>query len=130
MILPFSFLLLSIGIYAGIIENFERSIIAKLIFVLFVLYDLAKHASASRRQRFLAVPAEEAIGERLSCREDGSACGLRQRRTTLMVAVRHVDSNGVLDGQAHVCAGAAWPCSVRNVGEVSKINLARTQTHA
>ena len=61
MILPFSFLLLSIGIYAGIIENFERSIIAKLIFVLFVLYDLAKHASASRRQRFLTVPAEEAI---------------------------------------------------------------------
>jgi hypothetical protein len=47
-----------------------------------------------------------------------------------MIAVRHVDSNGVLDGQAHVCAGAAWPCSVRNVGEVSKINLARTQTHA
>jgi hypothetical protein len=41
LILPFSFLLLSIGIYAGIIENFERSIIAKLIFVLFVLYDLA-----------------------------------------------------------------------------------------
>ena len=69
MILPFSFLLLSIGIYAGIIENFERSIIAKLIFVLFVLYDLAKHASASRRQRFLTVPAEEVVTicERLSC---------------------------------------------------------------
>ena len=27
-------------------------------------------------------------------------------------------ASGVLDGQAHVCAGTAWP----NVGEVSKVN--------
>jgi hypothetical protein len=33
---------------------------------------------------------------------------------------------GMLDCVAHVCAGSGWPSSVRNVGEVSKINLART----
>jgi hypothetical protein len=41
-----------------------------------------------------------------------------------------MDVYGVLDGQAHACAGASWLCSVRNVGDVSKINLARTRAHA
>ena len=36
---------------------------------------------------------------------------------------------GMLDCVAHVCAGAGWPCSMRNVGEDPKINLARTQAH-
>ena len=34
---------------------------------------------------------------------------------------------GILACVAYVCAGAGWPSSVQNVGEVSKINLARTQ---
>jgi hypothetical protein len=51
------------------------------------------------------------LASRLPCKDHHQRGRRRMRlaeqRTSLKSAVRHMDVNAVLDGQAHVCAGAA-----------------------
>jgi hypothetical protein len=66
----------------------------------------------------------------MPARKAAHAAGRSGERLSRVQSDICMDVYGVLDGQAHACAGAAWLCSVRNVGDISKINLARTRAHA